>query len=415
MIINRRLSMILCLGITAGLPLLLVGSTLQAWYTEAGVNLMTIGALTLVGQPYLFKFLWAPLMDRYVPLSLGRRRSWLVLTQILLVVGLVVMSFFHPEHQPYGLAILAIVVAFVSASQDIAADAYRTDVTEPHEYGAAAAFNTVGYRVAMLLAGALALMMAQWWGWRVTYLLLAGLLATLSVFSWIAPPVLVDRPVVSLREAVVAPFQVFRQRERILGILVFIIIYKLCDAMALSLNTAFLIRGVGFDLMTIGAVSKTVGLVALLLGSVVGGLYFRRLGLYRSLMYFGVLQMLSNLGFVWLAVVGPHVGVMALVIFAENFCGGLATIAFVAFLMSLCDARYTAAHYALLSAASALARVFIGPVAAWFVLHWGWATFYLATSVVGIPGLLLLWWLHQRDCSLFADNESGMLSSSVVS
>lgn len=395
---NRRVIFILFLAFSSGLPLALTGSTLQAWYTAAGVNLMTIGLLTMVGQPYVYKILWAPLLDRFTPLGfLGRRRSWIMLMQGILAISLVMMAFLNPAKTPGLLAILALMVAFFSATQDIGIDAYRTDILHPDERGLGSSMNTIGYRIAMLVSSAIALILAGEIGWRATYLIMASLMATQMIITFFAPTPLYEQAAPqTLTKAVIEPFKEFLNRQNALWLLIFIIIYKICDAFALSLNTAFLIRGVHFSLVEIGSISKIVGVIAIFLGSVIGGMLYPYLGLYRSLMYFGFLQMISNLAFVILALVGKNYVVMATAIFIENFCGSLGTVAFVVFLMSLCNHRYTATQYALLSAVMALGRVFVGPVAAVMVEHIGWVEFYFWTVLIGLPALILLWWLNRR-------------------
>lgn len=395
--LNRRTVAVLCLSFSSGLPLVLVGSTLQAWYTMAGVNLLAIGTLTLIGQPYIFKFLWAPFLDRFVPFAMGRRRSWILLTQGMLVLGLVWMAFLSPSSTPWLLASVALMVAFFSATQDIAFDAYRTDVLLTNELGIGASLTAIGARVAILISGALALILVAKIGWQAVYLLMAALMLCGMFATYFAPnpfnEVKVPR---SLKEAVLAPITEFMSRRNALALLIFIAVYKLCDAMAMSLNTTFLIRGLGFSLAEIGAITKVVGLTAVLVGSFVGGLLLPALGLYRALFYFGLLQMFSNLSFALLSAVGKSYWLMGSAIFAENFCAGLGTVAFIVFLMSLCDKRFTATQYAFFSALMALGRVFVGPEAAVMVKYLGWTNFYISTFFIGVPALILLWWLNRR-------------------
>ena len=394
-LLNARLVVVLLLSFSSGLPLALLGSTLQAWYTVSGVGLFTIGTLTLVGQPYVYKFLWAPILDRFALLGLGRRRGWIVTMQILLVIGLVIMAFLTPDSHPWGLAWIALMVACFSASQDIAIDAYRTDILPASERGLGAAYNTFGYRIAVLVSGAIALILAAEVGWQFTYLTMAGLILLETIVTLLAPP---PAPITGLpntmTKAVTEPIRDFMRREKSLALLVFIVIYKLSDAFALSLNTPFLIRGLCFDLLEIGTIYKVTALTATLAGSLVGGLLIRRLGIYRSLLYFGLLQALSNLSYMALAIVGKNYLLMTAGVFTEFFCGGLSTVAFVSFLMSLCNRKYTATQYALFSALSAVGRVFAGPEAAAMVEHMGWALFYFSTFLIGIPTLFLLWWLR---------------------
>ncbi len=396
LVTNRRLMAVLLLYISSGLPLALTGSTLQAWYTVAGVNLLAIGALTLVGQPYTYKVLWAPLLDRFMPINLGRRRSWIFIMQLCLAIGLVVMAFLHPKTEPGLLATVALIVAFFSATQDTAIDAYRTDLLSVNERGLGASMVAIGYRLAVLMSGALALILAAEIGWRATYLIMAGIMIVEMFITLWVPRVQheLNAPR-TLTKAVIEPLREFLSRKNAILILVFIIIYKLSDAFALSLNTTFLLK-LGFSLIDVGSISKIVGVVAILLGSLMGGLLIPRLGLYRALLYFGFLQIASNLLFALLAIVGKSFAIMGSSIFIEYFCGGLSTTAFVVFLTSLCNKRYTATQYALFSALTSIGRVFVGPEAALMVQHIGWVQFYLWTFIFGIPSLMLLMWLKNR-------------------
>lgn len=401
---NRRLMTILFLGFSSGLPIALIGSTLQAWYTVSGVSIVTIGWLTLVGQPYAYKFLWAPFLDRWMPIKLGRRRSWIFLMQFALGVTFAAMAFLHPEKTPLFLAILALIVAFFSSTQDTVFDAYRTEVLPEHERGIGTSIYLIAYRIAMMISGALALIFAAKIGWRATYLMMAGCFFGLMLITKAAPnPVEEKSQPQTLQEAVIAPFKSFFTKKNAILILIFIIIYKLCDAMALSLNTTFLIRGVGFSLIQVGAISKTMGILALFLGSILGGILMRYISVYRSLIIFGFLQMSSNLLYAWLAFVGKNIFVMAIAIFGEYFFSALGTVAFLVFLMNLCDRRYTATQYALFAAVSALGRIFIGPVSAELVSHFGWIDFYIVTALIGLPSLFILWFVNRGE--LFDSNE----------
>ncbi|MHB8472931.1 MAG: AmpG family muropeptide MFS transporter [Gammaproteobacteria bacterium] len=392
---NRRIAATLLLGFSSGLPLALVGGTLQAWFTVSGVDIVTIGFLGLVGQPYVYKFLWAPFMDRFVPPLLGRRRGWLLLTQIAVSVAIAAMALFNPAITPGALSALALVVAFLSASQDIAVDAYRTDVLQPRERGLGAAVSVGGYRMAMIVSGGLALILADHIGWSAMYLLMAASMAIGVLGTLLGPePEIAPSVPSSLAQAVLKPWQEFMARRAALALLLLIVLYKLGDAFAGSLTLAFLLRGAGFTLTEIGAVYKTVSLVATLVGAVFGGSLLASLGLYRALLLFGVLQALSNLGFMWLALSGKSMVLMVSAVAFENFAGGMGTAAFVALLMALCDHRYTATQYALLSALSAIGRVFVGPAAGYLVTWLGWPDFFAATFATALPGLGLLWLLR---------------------
>ncbi len=394
--LNRRTTAVLLLSFASGLPLVLVGSTLQAWYTEAGVSLFGIGLLSLIGQPYVYKFLWAPFLDRFTWGHLDRRRSWILLTQGFISIGLIIMAFLPPQTHALSLAAIAFGVAFFSATQDIAFDAYRTDLLPVEERGEGSAMNNVGYRVAMLVAGAIGLVLAAKIGWQALYLLMAGLMLLEMGFTLVAPPIIHEPIPKHLKSAVIEPFKNFLTRDNAVLILFFIAIYKLSDALSVSLNTPFLLRGLGFSLIELGAMTKILGLLGALLGSIVGGFYLGKLGIYRSLLYFGFLQLMSNLLFALLAVVGKNYLLMGTAVFSEYFCGGLSSVAMVVFLMGLCDQRYTATQYALFSAISAVGRIVAGPEAAILVDHLGWTSFYIWTSILGLPALLLLVYLKQK-------------------
>jgi PAT family beta-lactamase induction signal transducer AmpG len=371
--------------------------------TVEGVSLATIGLITLIGVPYTWKFLWAPTMDRFVPPFLGRRRGWLVVTQVGVVAGLVGMTFVSPQHGIAWLAGLALFVAFMSASQDIAVDAYRTDIARAEQRGLAAAVSVLGYRLAMLTSGALALVLAagSGWigsiGWQNTYLVMAALMGVgVLAALWGREPELAAPPPRTLQEAVVEPLREFFSRPGAWVLLALIVLYKLGDAFAVSLSTAFLIRGAGFSPDDVGYVNKGMGLAATIFGVVAGGALMVKLGLYRSLMVFGILQAVSNLTYMWLALAGKSYPVLIVAVGVDNLAGGMGTAAFVALLMALCDHRFTATQYALLSALSAVGRVYVGPLAGYATdpqyLGLDWPTFFFVTFVVAVPGLALLMW-----------------------
>jgi len=385
-------AILLILGFASGLPLALTSGTLQAWMTVENIDLKTIGFFSLVGQAYVFKFLWSPVMDRYTPPFLGRRRGWLLTTQLLLLVAIAAMGFLEPVSQLRWMAALAVVIAFCSASQDIVFDAWKTDVLPAEERGAGAAISVLGYRLGMLVSGGLALWLAdKWLGWQGMYWLMAALLIPCIIATLLAPEPSDVIPVPkSLEQAVVAPLRDFFGRNNAWLILLLIVLYKLGDAFAMSLTTTFLIRGVGFDAGEVGVVNKTLGLIATIVGALYGGVLMQRLTLFRALLIFGVLQGVSNAGYWWLSVTDKHLYSMAAAVFFENLCGGMGTAAFVALLMTLCNKSFSATQFALLSALSAVGRVYVGPIAGWFVEAHGWSTFYLFSVFAAIPGLLLL-------------------------
>ena len=383
------------LGFSSGLPLPLTSGTLQAWLTVIGVDLRTIGIFSLVGIPYTIKFLWSPFMDRYVPPWLGRRRGWVLLTQLVLMVCIGIMGIISPQHAPLMLAALALIVAFTSASQDIVVDAYRTDILPGIERGIGVAVFLTGYRIAMLIAGALALILSEHIGWQSTYLLMAGLMmiGIIGTFAGQEPDSGISPPK-SLEEAIWGPLKDFFSRPLALIFMLLIILYKLGDAYAGTLTTAFLLRGVGFSPTEVGTINKGMGLIATIIGALFGGTIMIKLGLFRSLMAFGILQMVSNLSFMVLAWTGKNYIMMIFAIAFENLSGGMGSAAFVALIMALCNKRYSATQFALLSSIAALGRVFISPSAGYVVVFTGWAVFFFFTTLTALPGLLLLWHLR---------------------
>ena len=389
---QRNTLILLLLGFASGLPLALTSGTLQAWMTVENVDLKTIGIFSLVGQAYVFKFLWSPMMDRYTPSFFGRRRGWLILTQLLLVASIFAMGYLDPAKELFWLAALAVLIAFASASQDIVFDAYKTDLLPAAERGSGAAVSVLGYRLAMLISGGLALWIAdRYLGWQHMYWLMAGLMLIGVVATIMAPEPDVSEPAPRTIEiAVVAPLKDFFSRNNAWLILLLIVMYKMGDAFAGSLSTTFLIRGVGFDAGEVGLVNKTLGLLATIIGALYGGMVMQRLSLFRALMIFGILQAVSNAGYWILAVTDKHIYSMGAAIFFENLCGGMGTAAFVALLMTLCNKSFSATQFALLSALSAVGRVYVGPIAGWFVEAHGWPLFYLFSIIAAVPGLLLL-------------------------
>ena len=395
---SRKMFLLLLLGFASGLPLALTAGTLQAWLAAEHVDIVAIGWFALVGQPYTWKFVWSPLMDRYTPPFLGRRRGWLLITQLALAGAITFMGTLSPKDAPWLLGAAALAVAFLSASQDIVFDALRTDWLGREERGAGAAVSVLGYRLAMLVSGAGALILAdQWLGWTATYWLMAALMGVGMLAAWFAlEPEGAQAAPRTLEEAVLKPFAEFMSRDGAVALLILVILYKLGDAFAGNLTTAFLLRGPGFSLTEVGGINKGFGLAATIVGALAGGALMAKMRLYRALLLFGILQAVTNLGFMALAAAGKSYALMVTVIGLENLCGGMGTAAYVALLMALCDRRFSATQYALLSALSAVGRVYVGPVAGYLVESLGWAQFFFFTFLIALPGLALLAWLRPR-------------------
>ena len=406
----RTLTAVTLLGFSSGLPLALSASTLEAWCAVSGVSLKTIGMVKLVAAAYVFKFFWAPLVDRFVPPWLGRRRAWIVLMQLPLIATLVVIASFSPTTSLDVLAVLAVMLAAFSATQDIAIDAYRADQLAPQDRGLGAALGVGGYRAAMVVSGGLALVIAGQIGFAATYLVMAALMGIGLIGVAIAPET--PAPARSPQTVVAAyrdPLREFLARDRALSWLALIVLYKLGNVFALSLSSTFLLRGAGYALAEVGWVNKVFGLAATIVGAFAGGLLLERWPLWRALLVFGVLQGLGAVGFLVIAL-GWH-GDVALIIAvaAENLTSGLGTGAFVALLMALCDRRFSATQYALFSALDSASRVFIGPVAGVVAADYGWIAYWITSLVCAIPGLFLLLRLRNR----FGPLDSGRAAAAM--
>jgi len=394
---NKRMAAILLLGFASGLPLNLTGSTLQAWLASAGMDIKTIGIFGLVGLPYVFKFLWAPFLDRYLPPLLGRRRGWILIYQVLLALFIGALGFNSPTETPYIVGMIALSIAFLSASQDIVIDAYRSDVVKPPERALAAAASTFGYRTAAMIAGAFVGVMADHLGWRTAYLFIAALMGITTLATlWSPEPATPGHAPKTLADAVMHPLQELLRRPGAWAFLLLVLLYKVGDAFALSLYSAFMIKGMHFTLTELSIFGKVNMTISSMIGTALGGWLYLRWGLFRCLLIFGVAQALTNLLYMWLALSGKVLWLMVLATSVDNLAGGMGQAAFVAFLMSQCSANFSATQYALLSALAAIPRVVMGSVAGQVVTQVGWANFFVVTFMTAIPGLALLLVLRRR-------------------
>lgn len=396
-LITRRLAAMLLLGFTSGLPLALTSSTLQAWFTEAHIDVVTIGSLSLLGIPYILKFLWAPLMDHYRLPGFGRRQAWILLTQLGLVITLLLLANMQPATQAAKMSIIALTFAFFSASQDVAVDAYRADILPCEERGLGAAYFIFTYRVAALLSGGLALMFANYFGWKLTYEIMAVLILLAIIPTFYTPKsVEIKLTTPTIFHTVYASIKDLLQREKILLLLLFVIFYKFGAALEISLMTNFLLHGLGFSLVEVGFAFKVIGFIAILLGAFFCGIILTRWNIYRALLWFGLAQAFSNLMFIVLAIMGKNFLFMTTSLFIENFCTGLSITAFLAFLMSLCDRRFSAGQFALLSAIDSIGRVFLGPIAGLIVKNYGWVQLYFCSFILCFPGIIFLMFLKDK-------------------
>jgi MFS transporter, PAT family, beta-lactamase induction signal transducer AmpG len=389
---SHKMAALMLLGFSSGLPLYLTSRTLQAWLTTEGVNLSTIGFFSLAGLPYSMKFLWSPFLDRYSFPILGRRKGWLIVSQAALALAIGGIAAVNPASNLQLFAAIAFAIAFMSATQDITVDAYRADILEPKETGAGAGIGVLGYRLAMILTGSIALILADYWAWPTVYIFLAIVMIALLIASlWVPEPPDVREPL-DLRDAVRMPFVEFFQRigaMKAIIVLGFIVLYRLGDSMISNLTTPFLLQ-IGFTQSDVGAIQGGVGLISTIFGVLAGGAILSRIGINKSLWIFGALQALSNLGYFALSHAGRNYSVMVGTIVIENICTGLGTAAFVGFLISLCNPSFSATQYALLSSLMAVGRDVVVSPTGMLAQAAGWPTFFMISFFAAVPGLLLL-------------------------
>jgi PAT family beta-lactamase induction signal transducer AmpG len=388
---DKRMAAILFLSFASGLPFNLTNFSLQAWLASEGLSIKTIGIFSLVALPYNIKFLWAPILDRYLPPFLGRRRGWILIYQACLAVCIGVMGMCSPTKGPYVLGGVAVFLAFLSASQDIVIDAYRVDAIPPSERALAAASAAFGYRTAAMLAGAVLVFVAASLGWRLAFLFVAGLMALTMIATLRAPePDVPGHAPRSLADAVWHPLRALLRQKGMWGFLLLVLLYKLGDALALSLYSTFMIRGVGFSLEELSIAGKLNMTVSTMIGVAFGGWVYMRWGTFRSLLIFGIGQALTNLLYMWLALAGKKIWLLVLATSLDTMIGGMGQAAFVAFLVSLCSVDFSATQYALLSALAVLPRNVTGAIAGTLVPMVGWPTFFVITCLSAMPGLILL-------------------------
>ncbi|MBL8268420.1 AmpG family muropeptide MFS transporter [Steroidobacter sp.] len=393
---SPKMIAIMALGAASGFPNQITESALQAWLKDSGATNTTIGVLSYVALPYLFKFLWAPVVDRYPLPLLGRRRGWIMLTQLALAVAIGVFALQNPSVSLAPIAICAVVIVFFSATQDIAIDAYRTDVSQPHERGLAAAATNLGYRTSAWVASAFALIVADFFGWKPAFLILGAVMAAFCVATLLAPePHYEHQPPRSLRESLVVPLRELLGTPSAIAFIALVILFKVGDAFALRLFTPFMMD-VGFTKTEIALVLKALFTASAIVGAILGGVAMVRLGLLKSMLIFGVLQAASNFLYYALALTGKNYPLMVMAVSIDNIAGAMGNIAAVALIMALCDVRYSAFQYALLSAFALTPRYVLGGPAGWLADKAGWDTYYVVSVLLALPGLLLVWLMRNQ-------------------
>ncbi len=400
--LEPRQLIILVMGFASGLPLLLTLSTLSYWLKKVGTDLTAIGLFGAAAAPYGYKFLWSPIIDqvRLPVLSslLGHRKSWLFVLQILLAGAIFALGLTDPAVNPLQTALAVLVIAFFSASQDIVIDAYRIEILDAEEQAAGAATTQIGYRVGLLLAGAGAIALSDFVAWNIVFAVLAACILGCAIFTLFVPEPKIQRPSfgsdyrAGVNEAVIQPFREFMQRRGWAVVLLFVLLYKFGDAFSGFLANPFYVD-LGFSGVEIAAITKIYGIIATVIGGLVGGAIVARIGLFRTLMIGGVLQAATNLLFTVLALRGHDIVWLGIAITADNLAGGIAAAAFVAYLSGLCNRAFTATQYALLSSFMAQGRTLMSTPSGWLAQKLDWPEFWALTALMAIPGLLLLLWL----------------------
>lgn len=422
-VFNFRMFVMLILGFSSGLPLALVGSTLMSWYAVSGVKMLDIGLLALITQPYFFKFLWAPALDLKLnskilkTLNLDTRRSWIMLMQLGLILGLVFMAFGNPKINPVLLASIGLIVAILSATQDIAIDAYRVEILPEAERGLGSAMQVEAYRLAMLFSGGIGLIIADHIGWQMMYIIMASSLILPFIITYFAPCI-VDIIDISQNKAkksgnlsiniFLDPIKSFWEKynKKIIAVILLIILYKLGDAFAGTMTSVFLLRHLNLSLSQVGMINKMVGLIASLIGIFFGGLLLTKIKLFPALLFFGVLQMLTNIQLLGMCYGEPSIWQVGFTIFCENCAGGMGTSAFIVLLMSCCERKFAAGQYALLSALSAVGRIYLQPFAGWSIDSYGWEVFYMGSIILCFPGLILLVFMRKSKVLSLANTKA---------
>ena len=391
-LLNKKIIICFFTGFTSGLPLFILISLLPAWLSDSGLELKSIGLFALIQFPFTWKFIWAPLFDRF-SFSMGRRRGWLIIFQVLLLISISVAGFLSPTSQITIVALISIIIAFFSASQDIVIDAYRRELLLDHELGLGNAIHVNAYKIASLIPGSLSLILADIFAWDLVFLITAlFMLPGIALTLLIKEPQLKTLPPRTLKEAVVEPFKEFKNRKGLkeaLLILLFIFLYKIGDSMATALATPFYLE-LGFSMTEIGLIAKNAGLWPGIAGGLLGGVWMIKLGINRALWIFGIMQMFATLSFAWLASVGDNNLILAITVGLEFFAAGLGTTAFIAYIAKTTNPKYTATQFALFTSLASVPRTLTNASTGYLVEFFGWYDFFIVCFLLAIPGMLLL-------------------------
>lgn len=419
--LSKKMLSIFLLGFSSGLPLCLTVSLLQTWFKVSGIDIVSISFMSLIGQPYVYKFLWSPYLDRYsspIFKFMEQRKGWILTTQLLIILNIMFMARLDPKTSPWILSSLGLLLAFFSASQDLVIDAYKIEILDPDERGLGAAIGIEGYRLAMLVSGAGGLILADHLGWRQAYFIMASLMSIGVVGTLIAydtnrtysdtninsnninNQLIYNKKSIwfklkSILIEMLIPLKQFLSKEKSGYFILLIILYKLGDVLSHSLTNQFLLD-LNFSLTAIGTINKLVTLVASLIGVMLAGILMTKINLFQAMLFFGSLQAVTNLLYVLLAIIGKDYYLAISVFFLENLCGGMGTSALVALLMGLCDKKHSATQFALLSSIASIARIYVGPIAGILVKYLGWKIFYVYSTIAAIPGIILIICLRSK-------------------
>ncbi|MFL2661239.1 MAG: AmpG family muropeptide MFS transporter [Alphaproteobacteria bacterium] len=398
---SKKILIIFCMGISSGIPLYMVLSTLFIWLTRENIEISTVGLFALTQLPWSLKFIWAPVVDKYkIPILnriLGQRKSWLLITQICLIASLILLGYSNPNNNIYLTAFFALLTAFFSANQDIIIDAYRIEILEDDMQGVGAAVTQFGYRIGGIFAGAGSLYLKSVFDWSTVFLIISSIIFIVMLLTILVIKIQTST-IKKSSESLFAPFQEFISRnslQRILIIILFIFFFKFGDVVAGIMANPFYVQ-IGFSNIEIANASKLFGVIMTLVGVFIGGYMVKKIGLLNSLLISGFFQIISNLLYVVLNYVGPEFNFLLITVAGENFSGGMGSASFVAYLSVLCKKEYSGTQYALLSSIMGLARTFLSAPSGFVVEYIGWGNFFLISTIIGIPGLIILLWMRKK-------------------
>ena len=403
---SRKMLVMFLLGYSSGLPLMLTASSMMLWYYESGIAIKDIGLLSLVALPYTIKYLWSPVIDRFTIKGFSRRKGWIFTMQVALLFCVFALSFFSPATSPLTIAFIALLICFFSATQDIAINAYQTEILEEDERALGSSISILGYRIGMLVTGALLLILVQYFSnqWQMGILSMLPFFAIAFLGTFLAKEASIQNKPKTLYDAAILPFQDFFTRKTILiatVMLVIIIFYKFGDALAFSLNTVFF-SSLGFDKTTIAVSFKFNALIFTIIGAVIGGMLAKGFGIFRTFLAFSFLMACANLMYLWLALVGKSYTLMVASVAVEYLAGAMGTALLVAMIMSLVNKRFSATQFAVLSSIDSLGRVFVGPLAGNIQQFYGWPVLFFVSFIIGVIVSILIW-LFRKQIMLMAN------------